>query len=415
MYMTQKKTELKTESMPRMTVKERIVVHLSRYDNVPLDSMNVPYELTQDGIGNIVGVSRAHVSLELRTLVKRGTVACWKAHIHGCTTRRYAYILTGTGSDEAKKLIDTFNRYGFDPTIVLDMRRCDPLGIWNAMSDEDRDILGIACLFRVPVARSILPRTAVAAIPVAPDGTISIPAGTAKSYLSYADPERIRFWHTWIAEYWAKQGEWQYAIYHFIMGRCFKEAEDCVVSHRNDVVGKANRDTLKSLKKVPTSEKRDELVYALAEVAMNFGDFETARKSIDALKSAGHYAGPELEADYLMRTGDSAAAAKAAEEAYVTAPSMNSAAIAAEAFAAIGEVDAATQYAKKAAELMTDSGDTFNLDRIFSARSLVAYRKKNYPLCLLMSRRAVESAPPCRLEQRKKQHEKMETLVSERR
>ncbi len=415
MYMTQKTMELKTESIPKMTVKEKIIVHLSRYDNVSVDTVNVPYELTQDGIGNIVGVSRAHVSLELRTLVRKGIVICWKTHIHGCTTKRYAYVLSDSGIEDAKKLIKTFNKYGFDPTIVLDMKKCDPLGTWNAMSEDDRDILGIACLFRVPVPRSILPRTAVAAIPIAPDGTISIPAGTAKSYLSFADPEKIRFWHIWIAEYWGKHDEWQYSIYHYIMAKSFEKAEECVTLHRNEVVGKANKDTLKALKKAPFSEKKGELISVLGEVAMNFDDYKTARKCIDALKSAGHYAGPELEADYLLRKGDPAAAAKAADAIYITAPSMHSAALAAEAFAIIGETETATQYAKKAAELMTDSGDTFDLDRIFTARSLVAFKKKDYSLCLMMCKRAVENAPLCRLAQRKKHQEKMKTLVSERR
>ncbi len=406
---------LKTNSIPRMTVKERILVHLSRYMNIAYNSVNVPYELTQDGIGNIVGVSRAHISLELRDLISRGDVSNWKAHIQGCDTRRYAYILSKKGKETAQGVIDTFVKFGYDPTIALDMRKCDPMGTWNAMSDADRDVLGIACLFRVPVPRNILPRTDIAAIPISPDGKIAIPGPTARSYLSLAEPERIRFWHAWIAEYWTEECMWSYALYHFIMGRCFKEARDCITLHAVNIVNVSEKDTLKALKKVPPEETTPEMTSALAEVAMNLRDYKTARKCIEALEASGYYTAPELNADYLMRVGDPVEAAKAAEAAFFKNSSMHAAALAAEAFANVGNLESASEYAKKAAELMTTCGETYDLDRIFAARSMVAYKNKDVNRCLLMCRRAVENAPPVRLELRKSQEAKMQALIKDRR
>ncbi len=398
-----------------MTVKEKVLVHLSRYSNVPYESVNVPYELTQDGIGNIVGVSRAHISLELRTLVSKGEVVCWKAHIHGCSSRRFAYIPTAKGVKTATVIIQNFEEYGYDPTMALDMKRCEPAETWEAMSDADRDVLGIACLFRTPAPRCILPRTAVAAIPITPDGKMAIPAATARSYLSFAEPARIRFWHTWIAEYWSGEGKWAYALYHFIMAKELGKAEECLLLHRNDVIGEADKDTLRALKKVPDEDMRAEFKSALAEVSMNLGDFKIARKAIDELKEMDHYSWTELDADYLLRTGEPAEAAKAADEAFVKTSSMHAAAMAAEAFAAVDELETSSAYAKKAAELMAESGDTYDLDRIFAARAVVAYKSRDKSLCLLMHSRALENAPNCRVGLRKSQMEKAKALLEDRR
>jgi len=87
-----------------VTVKQKIMLHLMHFTNIPNNSFNVVYDITQDGISNSVGVTRAHVSVELKKLRECGAVVTWKAHILGSSTKRLAYILTPSGIEDAKCL-----------------------------------------------------------------------------------------------------------------------------------------------------------------------------------------------------------------------------------------------------------------------------------------------------------------------
>ena len=56
-----------------------------------------PFSLTQDGIAEGVGISRAHCSLVLKDLVGRELVESRLAYISGCSRRRKVYLVTRRG------------------------------------------------------------------------------------------------------------------------------------------------------------------------------------------------------------------------------------------------------------------------------------------------------------------------------
>ena len=56
-----------------------------------------PFCLTQDGIAEGVGISRAHVSLVLNDLVGRELVESRLVHIVDGSRRRKVYLVTGKG------------------------------------------------------------------------------------------------------------------------------------------------------------------------------------------------------------------------------------------------------------------------------------------------------------------------------
>lgn len=53
-----------------------------------------PISITQDGIAEGVGISRAHVSLVLKDLVGRGLVESRLVYIVGGSRRRKVYVVT---------------------------------------------------------------------------------------------------------------------------------------------------------------------------------------------------------------------------------------------------------------------------------------------------------------------------------
>jgi len=91
------------DTVQGVTVGERIVVHLSGFLR-HLDAYEVPPEMTQDGIGAALGISRAHVALELKRLKGAGKVEERMAHVANARTRRKVYALTPAGQDIARRM-----------------------------------------------------------------------------------------------------------------------------------------------------------------------------------------------------------------------------------------------------------------------------------------------------------------------
>lgn len=82
------------------TLAERILVHL-RAHPVELDAADVPVEVTQEGIAEVIGAQVAHVSRALKTLELRGLVKAHLAHPRGAKRRSRAYALTDQGREKA--------------------------------------------------------------------------------------------------------------------------------------------------------------------------------------------------------------------------------------------------------------------------------------------------------------------------
>lgn len=86
-----------------ITVGERILVHLSGFLR-HADAYEVPREMTQDGIGAALGISRAHVALELKRLRTSGKAEERMAHVANAKTRRKVYALTPSGQEIARRM-----------------------------------------------------------------------------------------------------------------------------------------------------------------------------------------------------------------------------------------------------------------------------------------------------------------------
>ncbi len=82
--------------MPRPTVAQRILVHLSLFSRF-LEEYECPSEVSQKGISSALGLSRSHVALELKKLLKEGQLETRLAHVTGAKSRRKVYFLALSG------------------------------------------------------------------------------------------------------------------------------------------------------------------------------------------------------------------------------------------------------------------------------------------------------------------------------
>ena len=87
-----------------LTVSDRVMLHMSRFGNIQFDEFGMPYELTEDGIGSCIGKSRAHVSIELKNLQRKGLVEWRNAHVNGVSKMRKTFILTVSGYMEIENI-----------------------------------------------------------------------------------------------------------------------------------------------------------------------------------------------------------------------------------------------------------------------------------------------------------------------
>ena len=95
---------------PKPGVQERILLHLSDFSDF-MDSVEVPFSLSQMGIANAVAIARSNVPRAIAGLKDQGLLVERQAHVQGVSRKRKAYFLTDTGmklADETWKRLREF-------------------------------------------------------------------------------------------------------------------------------------------------------------------------------------------------------------------------------------------------------------------------------------------------------------------
>ena len=169
------KTNETNTTISHVPLKHRIMLHLLSLCNVSSSNPCMPYDLTQDGIGNIFGISRAHCSQELKKLHKEGYVVIEKHRVYGTENKRITYRLTPSGILSALSLRDELMNLGLDPERLITPKDNLPNKLWVTLSKNDIDTFGLACTLGMPVLRNTINKMDLDAIPVDHCGYTRIP------------------------------------------------------------------------------------------------------------------------------------------------------------------------------------------------------------------------------------------------
>lgn len=95
---------------PKPGVQERILLHLSDFGDF-MNSVEVPFALSQMGIANAVAIARSNVPRAIAGLKDQGLLVERQAHVQGVSRKRKAYFLTDPGmnlADETWKRLRQF-------------------------------------------------------------------------------------------------------------------------------------------------------------------------------------------------------------------------------------------------------------------------------------------------------------------
>lgn len=104
-----------------LTVGERILFHLYQYVKFE-DKYESPFDVTQDGIAQSCGISRAHAAIELKKLKESNQLVERLSHVKRARSRRKVYYLTQEGKTRAAKIVEHVKTHnvetGVDPSRI---------------------------------------------------------------------------------------------------------------------------------------------------------------------------------------------------------------------------------------------------------------------------------------------------------
>lgn len=106
-----------------LTVSERILYHLNSYIKYE-DKYEAPFDMTQDGVSQACGISRAHAAIELKKLKSSGIIEERLCHVRKGKTRRKVYFLTPQGKSRAAKVMQYIRDNNITPQV--DASRISP-------------------------------------------------------------------------------------------------------------------------------------------------------------------------------------------------------------------------------------------------------------------------------------------------
>jgi hypothetical protein len=93
--------------MKRLTVNDKILLNISQFDKL-CNEIEIPYELTQDGLADSIGISRGHAAISVNDLMKKGFIEDRLAHIKNAPRQRKVYFLTQEGRYYSRRIRNTF-------------------------------------------------------------------------------------------------------------------------------------------------------------------------------------------------------------------------------------------------------------------------------------------------------------------
>ena len=284
--------------MADFTIGERLLLHLYTYRHVnPEDYYNIPWELTQDGISTSLRISRAHASIELKRQKEKGVIAETLVRIHGGKVRRIAYSLNEKGLKTAMDLVDRAEEAGIDIKTLIDIKKQNPAELLESMTDADRKALGVACAFRLSVPLDVLPPHNRSVVPSDVNGRTVIVEELRNKIMSAASPEEIREWHSYVADYYDKEGSDSVIedednrtverLFHLIKAGRVRDGHKILSYNLYAMILSDDRGLYEVLRDLPDDSIKPDyrLNYMIArtELALSQNDLKTARESAEKL------------------------------------------------------------------------------------------------------------------------------------
>ena len=302
------------------------MLHLAQYSK-HLNDFDAPFEVSQDGIGEALRISRAHAAIELKKLKEAGTVTERIAHIRAGPVKRKVYFLTEAGEGKARNLKDFASRQGIEISPLLDLKKCKGEDLWAQLNPDSRSLMAKAAVFRKPFKRSALPQTTVSLLPEDKDGIAELPESLRISIPALLDKNALREAHSFAADYWLGEGDYVERLHHLLQANRSLEAQMLLSTRGWQMARTAGPELLDSLKGMgePLPRYAREVRRIKGQAALRNADVRFGQQTAQEMMMTGDAEeaidGLELKGRMLLLEGKAQAALDDLTEVRRTKPS----------------------------------------------------------------------------------------------
>lgn len=356
--------------MTELTLPQRALMHLYRYRHVsPAITFGAPYEMTQDGISEVLGISRSHSSLIANDLVDRGKLYSSKARVIGNDKGpRKIYFITPEGIRDCEEIIA-----GTDPEtraeilIPGNINYCNSAVFWS-LPEEKRTLLGCLMVLRIPVSRAELGDSPDRLIPFNVKGVVHIKPETRRWYTQRADTDTLRRWHSAAADWCLdRRCDPKEKLYHLFRANRRREAARLAFNNRYmlmDFPDRESRDMLCSL----AAEFRDNSLHLTsARMSLRMGETTVARSEVESVTDRSDVAAGAMMSEVLLAEGMASKALDTALDSYVG--DIETSAALGLCMTANGRYSEALTYLDRCRSEMRRTGCVFRIDEVLRTRS----------------------------------------------
>lgn len=357
--------------MTSLTLPQRAMLHLYRYRHVPPTiSYGAPYEMTQDGLSEVLGISRSHSSVVANSLVDKGLLYPGKARIVGNDrSPRKIYFLTPDGLRECESLMASAGCR--DPAELMEpcnINYCNSATFWS-LPEEEKTRIGCLMVLRIPVHRNevdIGPDNRL--VPFNLKGVVHIKPETRRWYTQRADTETLRRWHSAAADWCLdRRCDPKEKLYHLFRANRRREAAKLAMGNRFMLMDFPDRECRDMLCSLAREFRDDTLHLASARMSLRMGETAVARCEVESMADRGGVAAGAMLSEVLLAEGMASEALDKALDSYVG--DIDTSAALGICMTANGRYDEALTYLDRCGCEMRRTGCVFRIDEMLRTRS----------------------------------------------
>ena len=290
-----------------VTIRDRILAHLYRYRRYSTDTYEgSPIEITQEGIGNAIGISRSHACVALTRMIESGEVEIFNSTVKGSRrmVKRKLYHITELGKKQYLKRADELRTVGIDlENLGKDINECSFDDI-SRLSKDRFDDIGCLLVLRTEVCRNDVDPD-LPLVGFKSDGSLNIKAKVRESMFRGSSDDDIRRWHSKAADWCMDRGRpSEERIYHLILSGRDWEAMNLIRKDRFRLMDIDDTE-LSGAVSILARRHGDKDVLAIGtRMALNNGLLDDAESLSGTISSTDPVLGGRLMSEVLVRKGD---------------------------------------------------------------------------------------------------------------
>lgn len=337
------------------------MIHLYRYRHFDIEALgDMPYDMTQDGIGEALNISRSYASLILGRMNRDGLLRSGRAMVITGSGRapRKVYTLSDLGLRICERLLQERDAEVLVPRTI---NRCCTSDFDN-LNAEDRDMLGAIMVIHAPVHFSQIPKGRDhPLLPVDAGGFVCIRPSTRKLYRDRADAETLRRWHSIAADWCADNGVGiDERLEHLEGSGRRTEAVKLAMVNCYTIMDRPNNETVSAIDRLATYAA-DPMLSAVAAFAfLRLGRTGKARRSLDRMAGSDDCLKGAILSEIMLVEGKTSNALDQALDVY--RGDVPTALALGKCMAVNGRHPEAVVYLRKSRQSMSETGCLFRLD-----------------------------------------------------